>query len=110
IDRADAEPRHEDFPHACFRPQPHSVSARVPAVEVADHRDATRIRRPDRETHPWDAIDAEKLRTELRSQFEMPALAEQMQIERAEQRAERIRVFGLLNRAAPLDRQEIRFR
>ena len=46
----------------------------------------------------------------MRRQFEMPALVEQMQIEIAEQRAERIRILGLLHRARPGDAQQIGLR
>ena len=40
--------------------------------------------------------------------FEMATLGEEMQVEIAEQWAERIRILGLLHRARPGDAQEVR--
>ena len=44
----------------------------------------------------------------MRRQFEMPPFVEQMQVEIAEQRSERVRILGLLHRVWPRDAQQVR--
>ncbi len=46
-----ADIRHEDFPDAGIPAQAHDMAAAVPVVEIADHGDAARVRRPDGEMH-----------------------------------------------------------
>ncbi len=74
----------------------HRMAALVPGVEIAHHRHRARVRRPHREAHAGDALDRHRPRPKRERQLEMPALVEQMQVEGAEQHAERIRVLGLL--------------
>ena len=52
----------------------------VPAVEIADHRDARGVRRPDGEAHAADAVDGHRIRAERKGELELPALVEQMQV------------------------------
>ena len=47
----DGKARNEQLPDAAFATQPHRVAATVPDVEVANHRHAAGVGRPDRETH-----------------------------------------------------------
>ncbi len=89
------------------------MAAPVPAVEVADHRHALRVRRPHREARAGDAFDDRRVAAELVAEFVMASFADQVQVELAEQRAERIRVVDLLDRRAavgvrPRDAQAIR--
>ena len=56
VDRAVAERRDEDLPDAGVHALAHRVAAAVPAVEVADDRDAPRVRRPHREVHARGAF------------------------------------------------------
>ena len=62
VELARAEARDENLPHAAAVPQPHRMPPPVPGVEVADHRNAARVRRPDREAHARDAIAPSWLR------------------------------------------------
>ena len=51
VDRALADAGDEDLPDAGVDALAHRVAAAVPGVEVADDRDAPRVRRPDGEVH-----------------------------------------------------------
>ena len=65
------------------------VAAAVPVVEVADHRDAAGVRRPDGEMHavarPRASIE---MRAELVEEPEMRALGDVVVVHRAEHRPE----------------------
>ena len=87
--------------------QPHRVAAPVPGVEVADHRNAPRIGRPHREAHARHAVDHHRVRAQAVGEIAMLPFGQQIDVEFAEQRPERIRVLGLLDRAAPVDPQPI---
>ena len=52
---AGARARHEDFPIAVAA-HAHGMAAAVPDIEVADHTDALRIRRPHHEADAGDAV------------------------------------------------------
>ncbi len=41
----------KQFPHAAADKFPHRINAAIPAVEIADHTDALRIRCPNREVN-----------------------------------------------------------
>src|SRR5207237_3784000 len=79
----------------------------IPGVEIADHGDACGVWRPDGETHAMDAINGHALRAKYFSNFEIPTLVKQEEIEVAEQQPERIRIFSFLNRLPPMNRQQI---
>ena len=66
VERAGREPRDEHLPHARLVALAHRVAAPVPAVEVADHRDAPRVRRPHGEAHARHAVDPHRVRAEAR--------------------------------------------
>ena len=83
---ADAEIRDEDFPIPARAQRPHRVHASVPGVEVADHADAFRIRRPDREVHTVADAMGDAAGAQLLERLEVRALAEQVQIETGEHR------------------------
>ena len=91
--RAFADAGQENFPDAAAEQLAHRMHAAVPAVEIADHADALRIRRPDVEA---SCRCTPSISVEMRAEFvvELPVLAlgEEMQIERPEDRAERIRI------------------
>ena len=108
VARARSETRDEQLPHAGRKAQPHRIPPRIPGVEITDHGDGARIRRPDGEAHTGDAIDRRHVGAKMRRQFEMPAFVEQMQIEFAQQRPEGIWILGFLHRARPGDAQPIR--
>ncbi len=83
------------------------MAARVPRIEVADHRHPLGVGRPDREAHTLDAVDGHDVGAERLGQAEMPALVEQMQIELAQQRTEGIGILGFLHCLRPLYAQQI---
>ena len=52
-----ADPRNEEFPDTGSVAKPHRMAALVPGVEVADDRDAPRVRRPDGEANALDIVE-----------------------------------------------------
>ena len=68
----------------------HRVTAPVPAVEIADHRDAHGVRRPDCEAHALHAFVTGQLRAQAGGQLAVVAFGEQVEVEFAEQRPEGI--------------------
>ena len=68
------------------------MAAAVPGVEVADHRDAPRVRRPDGEMHAVGALVVERVRAHLVEEAEVAALADVVVVHRPEHGAEGIGV------------------
>ena len=99
--------RYEQFPHPGLDPLAHQVPAAVPDVEIADHRAAARVRRPDGEADAGHAVDRHRLRTEAPGQLPMPPLGDQIEVEFAQEQAEGVRVLGLLHAARPSDAQDV---
>ncbi len=84
--------RNEDLPHAATAARAHRVAAAVPGVEVADHRDAAGIRRPDGEANAIDIADGHRMRAEKGVGPQVRALAEEVKIGVGDQRTEGVRV------------------
>ena len=80
VERALAQPGHEQFPEAAGDVLPHGVAAAVPVVEVADHADAGGVGRPDGEVHALDAVDGAELRPQPVVALPVPAFVQQVQI------------------------------
>ena len=95
VDRPLAEPRDEDLPDADPAAPPHRVAPAVPAVEVADHRDASGIRRPDREMDARHAGMLDRVRAETLPQTPMRALADEIVVHLAQDRWEAVGVVHL---------------
>jgi hypothetical protein len=76
-----ADAGHEQLPHARAATRLHGVLAAIPQIEVADHADAFRIRRPHREVHAVNALAHTQLRAELVIDAVVAAFAEQVQVE-----------------------------
>ena len=87
--------------------QPHRMAPRVPGVEIADDRDAARVRRPDGKARAAHAVDRHRIGAERFGELEVPPFVEQVQVEVAEHGPERIGVLGLLHGAGPGDAQQI---
>ena len=83
---------YEDFPDAGVAPQPHDVPAAVPVVEVADHRDATGVRRPDGEVDAADALVLDDVGAHLVEKPAVRALGDVVVVHRTEHRPEGIGV------------------
>ena len=81
-------------------PPPHRHAPAVPVVEIADHADPARVRRPDREGDPLDAFMHDRMRAELAIAGEVVALDQQMDVEFAEHRRKAVDVveFVLVRR------------
>ena len=92
---AGAYARHENFPDAGVDAATHRMAPAVPVVEVADHRHAARIRRPDREMHTVGALVRYRMRAELVEQAQMRALADVVIVHRPEHRPEGVRIDDL---------------
>ncbi len=90
-----AEIGDEDFPVAAGPDRPHRVDAAVPGVEVADHADPPRIRRPHREVHAGADAVRDRVRAEFIERLEVRAFAEQMNIEVGQHRTVAIGVIDL---------------
>ncbi len=105
--RTGGDAGHEQFPHAGLVPQAHRVAARVPGVEIADHRHAGGVGRPHREAGTAHAIDFDHVGAERVGQLQVVAFGYQVQVEIAELRAERVGVLGVLLAAGPADAQPV---
>ena len=92
VDGACAEVGHEDLPEAAVDALAHLAAPAVPAIEVADDRDAAGVRRPEREKDARDALVHGELRAEPPVELPMRALDQQMIVERAERRTEGVGV------------------
>ena len=80
----------ENFPHAGVAPEAHDVAPAVPLVEIADHRDARRIGRPDGEMHTIRTFMMDRVGAELVEQSQMRALGNVIVIHRSKHGAEGI--------------------
>ena len=92
VGEAGADVGDEHLPDAGVAAEAHGVAAAVPGVEVADHRDAPRVRRPDGEVHAVGALVVEGVGAHLVEEAEMAALAHVVVVHRAEDGAEGIGV------------------
>src|SRR5262249_12854561 len=92
VPRAGRDPRHEYLPDAGSAERAHRMQTSVPAVEVADHADRARVRRPGGEGDAGDAVDRSEVRTEPGVKLLVPSLAGQVDVEIAERRQERVRI------------------
>ena len=101
VERAWSDARNEQLPDARLAAQTHRMSSAVPGVEVADNGHAARVGRPDGKADALDAADRHRLSPEAASELVMRTLGDQMQIEFAQQKAEAVWVFRLLNRIGP---------
>ena len=86
---------------------PHRVAPAVPVVEVADHRDARGVRRPDGEMHARDAGMLDRMRAQPLPQPAMRALADQIVVELAQHRAEAVGVVHLPRAAGIVGAQRV---
>ena len=61
VSRAFAQLGNKNLPDSAGAP-PHGVPARVPVIEIADHRNRLGIRRPDGKAHPAHAVNVHQVR------------------------------------------------
>ena len=94
---AHADARDEHFPDAGLVAQPHRMATAIPQVEVAHHRHPLRGRRPHCKTGAGNAGYGHRLGAQAAAQTVMHAARQQAEFMVAQQQAERVRVFGLVN-------------
>ncbi len=87
-----ADAGHEELPDPRRPQRAHRVHPSVPAVPVAHHAHRARRGRPHRERRPGDAVDLAQVRAEALPQALVAALADQVQVELADGRQERVGV------------------
>jgi hypothetical protein len=84
------------------------MDAAVPRVEIADHADAARVRRPHREVHAGADAVRDRVRAELVEGLQVRAFAEQVDVERREHGTVAIRIVDLARRSiGPLQAQAV---
>ena len=81
VTMAIADAGDERLPDAADTQAAHRMRPRIPPVEVANHADLFRIRRPDSEVHAGSSIDLPAVRAKLVVRTMQSAFAEQVQIE-----------------------------
>ncbi len=87
------------------------MHAPIPAVEIAHHANAQRVRRPNRKMHPAQPGDLPNMRAHLFVEHLVRAFAEQVQVEIGKQRRKSVRVGNFAAVAVvPADAQAIAFR
>ena len=97
VDRAGAEAGNEHFPQAAVDALAHLRPPSIPAVEVADHRDAGRVGGPDGESDAVDAFVATELRAQAHIKLAVRALDQQVLVQGPEHRAEGVGVVDDLD-------------
>ena len=92
--------RDEELPDPGRAKRTHRVQAPVPRVEVADDRHRARVGRPDGERRADRAVDLAHVRAEPLVELLVPALHDEVHVEVAERRQERVRIAQRERRAA----------
>ena len=87
--------------------QPHRMATAVPVVEIADDADAPRIGRPDGEGDAERAIMLAPMRAENGVAFVMRAFDQQVDVEIAQHRRERVDVIELVDTERTLGAQAV---
>jgi hypothetical protein len=72
--------------------QAHRMTAAVPSIEVAHHRNALRVGRPHGETHAGDAADRHGVRAQHVGRAGQAAFVKRRKVAFVEQRAEHVRI------------------
>ncbi len=108
VARARADAGHEQLPHAGLMTQAHRMPASVPRIEVTDHRDAPRIRRPHGKAHAGHAIELHWARAETFEHRVRIAVSQPVQGFIAQHGTERIGILDFLHVAMPVDAQPVR--
>ena len=96
-----AKPGNEEFPHPGRAEDAHRMATAIPAVEVPDHADASRRRRPDGELHAAHAVHLRIVGAEFLVDPRVVALVEEIEVEIGQRRQERVRVVERRPRLLP---------
>ena len=82
----------EQFPNAGLATRAHGVQATIPVVETADNGNATGIGCPHGESHAFNAIQGDGVRTQCPPGFQQTAFVKQVQFLIGKQGAKRVRI------------------
>ena len=93
-------PRDEQLPDPGRAERAHLAEPAVPSVEVTDDAHRLGRRSPDREGHALDLRHGPRMGAELRVQLLVASLGDEVEVELAERRQERVRVVDDEGRAA----------
>ena len=107
VEGAGGQSRHEELPHARRAARAHRVVPAIPAVEVADDADPPRGGGPDGETDAGTSVHAPQMGAELVIYVQVGALAEQVEVEVAQQRREGVRIGGPVEEVASAGELEL---
>ena len=83
----------EDLPKTAVDALAHLALASVPLIEIADHRNARRVWRPNRENDAIDAFVARELRAQAPIELLVRALDQKIIVERPQRRAKSVSVL-----------------
>src|SRR5579872_4711884 len=87
-----SDPRHKEFPYSRRAQTPHRINPSVPMVEIGRQVDASPIRRPNSELHPFYALNPFDVRSQHRIEFVMAPFVEQKSVDLADPWQEGVRV------------------
>src|SRR6476469_7049447 len=99
----------EQFPNAAADQLAHGVNPAIPAIEIPNHTDALRVRRPDGEVNAVVVTELAEMRTELVVKAPMLAFGEKMNVHFAHDHAIGIGIArDLFAAIPPFDFQSVR--
>src|SRR6476620_3310402 len=99
--RVFADTGNEQFPNAAADQLAHGVNPAIPAIEIPNHTDALRVRRPDREVNASVVTELANMRTEFVVKAPMLAFGKKMNVHFAHDHAIGIGVARDLFAAIP---------
>src|SRR5436305_15044560 len=88
-------------PHTASDESTHGIDPAVPTVEIANHADALRARRPYREVNATGIADRAHMRAELVVNIPMLSFGEKMQIDLAHDRPVLIGIASQVTPSVP---------
>ena len=92
VDRPVGEPRNEDLPDAGTDAPAHRMAPAVPRVEIADDRNASRVRRPHCEVHAGVTLMLDRMRAQPIVELRMRPFADKPVVDRAQHRSVGVRI------------------
>ena len=100
VEMTGPQPGYEEFPKTARLSASHRHPPPIPGVEVADHADPARIRRPQSEGHALDPLVDEQMGPKSLVARKMVSLGEQVNVELTEDRRETVDILEFVLNAA----------
>ncbi len=97
--------RHKQLPDTHFAAEAHRMAAAIPEVEIAHHRDALRVRRPDAKARAVHVVNYRAVRAQGFVRAQMGAFRQQPGVHLLQQRPEAIGVVDQILLTVPVHRQ-----